>query len=218
MAIQPKKDESEKADDLSLEVIIQRIFREGDPAAHRAAIWELFTRSGDWELFERLSEYGGEQGIATYFQNTLNYIDGLDETEVGDSDLPVIPAENREQIKELYASPLICLRRGDWAGSAAAMHEILLNEVYEIYQIDEDALPFGDATASSLEKWVSEMVLFPMSLIEYLAYSDCLTENTDPALLNNYLTLLLTLFFSAQAHLDIEESQRGPGFSAGEED
>lgn len=203
-------------DDLTLEVIIQRIFNEKDPIAHRAAIWELLSRSGDWDLFERVAEFGGERGITTYFQNILNHLEDPDTAEDDPGDFPLIPAENKDQIQELYSAPLLCLRNGDWAGSAAAMHEILLNEIYDIYQINEDTLSFEDATSASLEKWVSEEVLFPLSVMEYMAYSDCLTGDMDKALLENHLSILLTLFFSAQAHLDVEESNERPHLRPGD--
>jgi hypothetical protein len=202
-------------DDVSLEVILQRIFNEKDPTAHRAAIWELFSRSGDWDLFERVSQFGGERGISAYFQNILNHLDNPETDEEDAGYLPAIPVENREQVRELYEAPLICLRHGDWAGSAAAMHEILLTEIYDVYQISEEELAFGDATALSLGEWVSEEVLFPLSVIEHLAYSDYLTGDLDPELLDNHLAIALTLFFSAQAHLDVEEARKRPGFRPG---
>jgi hypothetical protein len=65
---------SEGSSDVNMEVILQRIFRERDPAAHRAAIWELFHLSGDWDTFEQISDFGGERGIAAYFQNIIDQI------------------------------------------------------------------------------------------------------------------------------------------------
>jgi hypothetical protein len=197
-------------DDLNIEVILQRIFKEKDPAAHRAAIWELFHLSGDWDVFERISEYGGERGIASYFQNVIDQIDEPNRFDENISDLPEIPTEVKDEIRELYSGPLLCLRRRDWAGSAAAMYEILMTEIYEVYQIDEKKLPFGEATMVGLKDLVSEEVLFPLGVIEYLAYSYQLQEIANTALLNNFLSLLLTLFFGAQAHLDVEEARRNP--------
>lgn len=216
MAIVDYREGPKDPDDINLEVILQRIFNEKDPAAHRTAIWELLNLSGDWELFEKISEMGGERGTANYFQNVLDIIDGPDESEDGDSDRPAVPFEARDEIRELYATPLVCMHNTDWAGTAAAMHEILLNEIYEVYPIDEAELLFGDATAANLKKWVGEEVLFPLSIIEYMAYSDCLTEELSPELIENHLSVLLTLFFSAQAHMDVDESQDGPTFSPGD--
>ncbi len=205
-----KQSSTDDFDDLSIEVILQRIFREKDPAAHRAAIWELFHLSGDWDVFERISEFGGERGIASYFQNIVDSIDDPNRFDENVSDIPEIPTEIRDDIRELYSGPLLCLRRRDWAGSAAAMYEILMTEIYEVYDIDEKTLPFGEATTVGLKDLVSEEVLFPLGVIEYLAYSYQLQEINNVALLNNFLSLLLTLFFGAQAHLDVEESRRNP--------
>ncbi|HDH58350.1 MAG TPA: hypothetical protein ENF16_07050 [Bacteroidetes bacterium] len=218
MAEYEKNRDSFEPDDLSLEVILQRIFNERDSVAHRAAIWELFHRSGDWETFEKISSFGGERGITAYFQHIIDNLDETFESEDGESDLPIIPVENRDGIRDLYAAPLLSLRQCDWAGSAAAIHEILLNEIYNVCGVDEEDLPFGEATASSLERWVDEVVLFPLSIIEYIAYSDCLTGEMDSALTENYLAFLLTLFFSAQAHLNVQTPKQGPYFSPGEED
>ena len=104
-------------DELHIEVILQRIFNEKDPTAHRAAIWELFNCTGDWELYEKVSEFGGERGIAAYFQNIMDYLEAPEECTDSAGDLPAIPIENREQIQDLYSTPLACLRRGDWAGA-----------------------------------------------------------------------------------------------------
>jgi hypothetical protein len=213
MAITNYREGSSDPDDINLEVILQRIFNEKDPAAHRNAIWELLDLSGDWELFEKISETGGERGAATYFQNILDLVDGPDESEDGESDRPVVPFETRDEVRELYAAPLNCIRNADWAGAVACVHEILLSEIYEVYDIDEADLLFGDATAASLNRWVGEEVLFPLSIIEYMAYSDCLTEDLPPEIIENHLAIMLTLLFSAQAHMDVDESREGPGFS-----
>ena len=218
MAEYQQNHDSSEQNDLNMEVILQRIFNEKDSVAHRTAIWELFHRSGDWETFEKILEFGGERGITAYFQNVIDNLDDSFESEDGESDLPIIPIENRDGIRELYAAPLQSLRQCDWAGSAAAMHEILLNEIYNVYRVDEDILPFGEATAESLKNWVDEVVLFPLSIIEYIAYSDCLTGDIESSLTENYLAFLLTLFFSAQAHLNVQAPQQGPYFSPGEED
>lgn len=204
-------------DDLNIEVILQKVFREKDPAAHRVAIWELFHFTGDWDIFERISDFGGERGISAYFQNIINQLDEPNRFDENISDLPVIPLDAQDEIRELYSGPLQCLTRRDWAGSAAAMHEILLTEIYDICQIDEGKLPFGEATTTDLKGWVEEEILFPLSVIEYLAYSYLLKDTHHPALLNNYLSLLLTLFFSAQAHLDIVEANQNPNFKPGED-
>lgn len=186
-------------DEVNLEVILQRIFQEKDPSAHRAAIWDLFGPSDDWKLFEKLTEMGGQRSIEAYFHNLLeNFDDAADEFGVESQD-------QREQIKEMYAAPLISLHNGDWAGSAAAMHEILLNEIYGLYNVDENELPFGDATAYGLRKWVGEEILFPLSVLEYMAYSDYLIGEINPELIENNLSLMLTMFFSAQAYLDLRE-------------
>jgi hypothetical protein len=81
-----------------------------------------------------------------------------------------------------------------------------LNEIYSLYPIDETELPFGEATALDLKKWVGEETLFPFSVIEYIAFSNYLTEDFNPDLLEGNLALLLTLYFSAQAYLDLHES------------
>ena len=199
------------SDDVNLEVVLQRIFNESDPVAHRAAIWELFQLSGDWELFEKLSAYGGEKGISAYFQNIIDQLEDHFESEDSISDQPIIPIEHKDGIRELYIGPLLCIRRSDWVGTAAAILDILITEIYDVYGIDENKLPFSDATTANLESWVGEEILFPLGVIEYMAYSNSLSSDLDPALLDNHLTLLLTLFFSAQAHLDVVESQHRPG-------
>jgi len=188
-----------EADDTAIEVTLQRIINEKDPTVHRAAIWELFSPSGDWDLYEKLSEIGGQKGIMTYFQGILDRFNEV----AGDFEAAL--EGDLERIQDLYGAPIICLRSGDWAGTAAAMHEILLNEIYEVFGVTEDTLPFGEATAFSLQKVVTEEILFPLSMIEYLAYSDCLTEKMGEELLENHLVFLLTLLFSAQAHLDLQE-------------
>jgi hypothetical protein len=186
-----------------VEGILQRIFNERDPAQHRAALWDLLGHSDDWELFERLQSLGAQRSMDAYFRSLLDHFDeAADATGIQTDD-------EREQIREIYAAPLLCLQSGDLAGSAAAMHEILLNEIYHIYNIAEDELAFGDATAISLQRWVSEEVLFPLSIIEYLAYSDYLIQDDAAALTENNLALLLTLFFSAQAYLDMREGTGG---------
>jgi len=186
-----------------IEAVLQRIFNESDPVAHRAALWDLLGHSDDWELFERLQALGAQRSMDAYFRNLLEHFDeAADATGVEVDD-------EREQIREMYAAPLLCLRNGDLAGSAAAMHEILLNEIYHVYSITEEELAFGDATAISLQRWVGEEVLFPLSIIEYLAYSDYLTRDVAVALMENNLALLLTLFFSAQAYLDMREGAEG---------
>lgn len=205
-------------DEIDLEVILQRIFHEDDPVAHRAAIWELLHLTDDWDTFEQIAEFGGERGIENYFQNTLDQIHEPNPLDENVSDLPFMPIEHQDSMRELYTNPLHSLRGQDWAGSAAAMHEILLFEIYDVYQIDDSELPIEEATSSGLEKAVGEEVLFPLSVIEYLAYSDQLTRSLAPAILNNYLAFMLTLFFSAQAHLDIEESRRSPGIEPGGEE
>jgi hypothetical protein len=189
--------------DLDIEVILQRIFHEKDPVAHKAAIWELFGQTDDWELFERVLEMGGHKSIETYFQNVMNQFDDAADA------LGLEMDDQREAIREMYANPLISLRSGDWAGTASAMHDILLNEIYEIYPIDEEEMPFGEATAFDLQKWVGEEVLFPLSVLEFMAYSDYLTRGKSPDLDENNLTLMLTLFFIAQAQLDLAEGARG---------
>lgn len=216
MAIERKKQNNPDPDRLEIEVLLQRLFHEKNPTAHRVAIWELFHLTGDWELFEKISEFGGERGIAAYFQNIVDYLESPEEAIEEDGAHPAFPMENREQIQELYSSPLSFLRRRDWAGSAAAMHEILLTEIYDVYNISEDELAFEEATALSLKKWVGEEVLFPLSLIEYFAFSDLLMKSMDQLLLENYLSIILTLFFSAQAHLDINESNIRPTIQPGD--
>ncbi|HEX7343648.1 MAG TPA: hypothetical protein VF398_05250 [bacterium] len=186
-----------------MEDVLQRIFNESDPAQHRAALWDLLGHSDDWELFERLQSLGAQRSMDAYFRNLLDQFDeAADATGIASDD-------EREQIREMYAAPLLCLHHGDLAGSAAAMHEILLNEIYHLYNIGEDELAFADATAISLQRWVGEEVLFPLSLIEYLAYSDYLTRDIAVPLMENNLALLLTLFFSAQAYLDMREGAEG---------
>jgi hypothetical protein len=204
MATIPESNLNQEPDDSQLEVILQRIFIENDPAAHRTAIWDLFQLSGDWELFEKVSEQGGERSISDYFQNVLDYFDEPDQEDNDSDQLSPLPKEEREGLKELYSSPILSLRRGDWAGTAASIHEILLTEIYDVYDLSEEDVSFGDATAETLHPWVSEEVLFPLSIIEYLAYSDRLTEDLNREILDNYLSILLTLFFSAQAHLESE--------------
>jgi len=192
-----------KGNAADLEAVLQRIFNESDPAAHRAALWDLLGHSDDWELFERLESLGAQRSMDAYFRNLLDHFDeAADATGVEVDD-------EREQIREMYAAPLLCLRNGDLAGAAAAMHEILLNEIYHVYNITEEELAFSDATAISLQRWVGEEVLFPMSIIEYLAYSDYLTRDVAITLMENNLALLLTLFFSAQAFLDMREGSEG---------
>ncbi|MCX6641574.1 MAG: hypothetical protein NTW14_14000 [bacterium] len=203
MAKIPENNPSNEPDESYLETILQRIFLEDDPVAHRTAIWDLFQLSGDWELFEKVSGVGGEKSIINYFQNILDYLDENPQESDDMVNLPVIPFEDRNRIRDLYAMPAICLRRGDWAGSATAMHEILLTEIFDVYDISEEELSCEDATAEVLKKWVSEDVLFPLSIIEYLAYSDRLAEGIGTDLLENYLAIMLTLFFSAQAHMDV---------------
>lgn len=198
-----RNEEDDKRDpgEVEIEIILQRILNEKDPTLHRTAIWELFRLSGDWELFEKLAQHGGQKGIMAYFQTVLERLDEVTESSGLESQ------EERESLRELYAAPVVCLRQGDWTGSAAAMHEILLNEIYEVYGIDEDNLPFGEATAFSLREIAGEEVLFPLSMIEYLAYSDCLADQIQAELLENHLLFLLTLFLKAQAHLDLQEDQ-----------
>jgi len=186
-----------------IEAVLQRIFNESDPAAHRAALWDLLGRSDDWELFERLQSLGAQRSMDAYFRNLLDHFDEAADATGVEAD------EEREQIREMYAAPLLCLRHGDLAGSAAAMHEILLNEIYQVYNIGENELAFSDATAISLQRWVGEEVLFPLSIIEYLAYSDYLTRAAAVMLMENNLALLLTLFFGAQAYLDMREGSEG---------
>ncbi|TKJ41719.1 hypothetical protein CEE37_03895 [candidate division LCP-89 bacterium B3_LCP] len=216
MAFLQQTDGPEDPDELSFEVILQRIFNETDPAAHRNAIWDFLNLTGDWELFEKISEAGSKQSAANYFQNVLDVIDGNYDDVDNVSDLPMIPEQDRDEVHALYASPLLFMRNSDWAGTAAAFHEILLNEIYEIYEITESELKFEEAMASTLDSWVNEEVLLPLSVIEYMAYSDCLTVQMDAAILENQLALLLTLFFSAQAHLDVDGSQSGPMFNPGD--
>ncbi len=204
-------------EDLNLEVIIQRIFNETDPTAHRAAIWELFRMTGDWETYDKLSEFGGARGIVSYFQNIIDQIVLPTESIDSESDRPMIPADHQELIRDLYSGPIHCIQRGDWAGLAAAMFEILLTEIYEVYEIDENQLSFGEATSLNLEPYLSEEMLFPLNIIEYMTFSDLLSGEVDPTLLENHLALMLTLFFSAQAHLDIVESERSPGFQTGDD-
>lgn len=204
-------------DEVDLEVILQKIFHEEDPVAHRAAIWELLHLADDWDTFEQIAEFGAERGIENYFQNIVEQIHEPNPLDENISDVPFIPIQHRESIRELYLHPLESLRGQDWAGIAAAMHEILLTEIYDIYQIDNNELPIEEVTSSNLVSTVGEEVLFPLSVIEYLAYSDQLTRSLVPAILNNYLAFLLTMFFSAQAHLDIEESRRNPGIEPGGE-
>ncbi len=199
-----------REDDLSprgissdIEAVLQRIFNESDTSQHRAALWDLLGHSDDWELFERLQSLGAERSMDAYFRNLL---DQFDEAAAATG---IASEDEREQIREMYAAPLLCLHHGDLAGSAAAMHEILLNEIYHLYNIGENELAFGDATAMSLQRWVSEEVLFPLSIIEYLAYSDYLTRDIAVPLMENNLALLLTLFFSAQAYLDMREGSGG---------
>jgi hypothetical protein len=191
------------ANEGDLETILQRIFNERDPSQHRSALWDLLGHSDDWELFERLQSLGAQRSVDAYFRGLLDHFDEAANGGGMESD------EERDQIREMYAAPLMCLQNGDLAGSAAAMHEILLNEIYHVYSINEEELPFADATAISLQRWVSEEVLFPLSIIEYLAYSDYLTQGDMAALVENNLALLMTLFFSAQAYLDMRESS-GP--------
>jgi hypothetical protein len=200
-------------DEVNLELILQRIFQENDPTAHKAAIWDLFGPSDDWQLFEKVTEVGGQRSIETYFRSLLdNFDEAADEFGV-ESD------EQRDQIKEMYAAPLISLHTGDWAGSASAMHEILLHEIYGLYNVDETELPFSDATAFGLKKWVSEELLFPLSVLEYMAYSDYLMDGENAELLENNLALMLTMFFSAQAFLDLREesSPDDLGLNGGED-
>jgi hypothetical protein len=200
-------------DEVKLELILQRIFQEKDPAAHKAAIWDLFGPSDDWQLFEKLTEIGGQRSIEAYFHNLIdNFDEAADEFGV-ESD------EQRDQIKEMYAAPLVSLHTGDWAGSASAMHEILLNEIYGLYNVDENELPFGDATAFGLKKWISEELLFPLSVLEYMAYSDYLMDDMNLELLENNLSLMLTMFFSAQAFLDLRGETRDDdlGLNEGED-
>ncbi len=187
-------------DDVNLEVILQRIFNEKDPTAHKAAIWDLFGPSDDWELFERLNKIGGQRSIEAYFHNLLENFD-----EAAD-DFGVESEEQRDQIKELYAAPVVNLHSGDWAGSAAAMHEILLNEIYGLYEVNEKDLPYDEATAFNLRKWVGDEILFPLSVLEYMAFSDYLVGEVNTELLDNNLSLMLTMFFSAQAYLDLREN------------
>ncbi|RJP82431.1 MAG: hypothetical protein C4524_00750 [Candidatus Zixiibacteriota bacterium] len=186
-------------DEVNVEVILKRIFSEPDPAAHRAAIWELLGRTDDWELFERIEAQGGQKSIENYFRALLENFD----QGAGDYDFDTETA--RDEVRELYAAPIICMHNADWAGTAAAMHEILLNEIYSLYPVSENELPFGEATALGLKKWVGEEALFPLSIIEFMAFSDYLTEGFNPDLLEGNLALLLTLFFSAQAYMDLRE-------------
>lgn len=190
-------------DEVNLELTLQRIFKEKDPSAHKAAIWDLFGPSDDWQMFEKLTQIGGQRSIEAYFHSLLdNFDDAAD-------DFGIESDDQRQEIKEMYAAPLVSLHTGDWAGSAAAMHEILLNEIYGLYNVDEEELPFGDATAYGLKKWVGEELLFPLSVLEFMAYSDYLMDEANLELLENNLSLMLTMFFSAQAYLDLRES--GPG-------
>ena len=192
-------DENDRPDDdVNMEVTLQRIFKERDPSAHKAAIWDLFGPSDDWQLFEKLTQMGGQQSLEAYFRNLLDNLDETTDAFSLESD------DQREQIKEMYASPLISLHAGDWAGTAAAMHEILLNEIYGLYSVDEKELPFDEATAFGLKKWVDEEILFPLSVLEYMAFSDYLEADENPELLDNNLSLMLTMFFSAQAYLDLQ--------------
>ncbi len=187
------------SDDVEIEVILQRVFNEKDPVAHRTAIWELLGRSEDWESFERVSEVGGRKGIETYFHSVLDNFD--EATDV----FGFASEEQRNGIRELYAAPLVCLHNSDWAGSAAAIHEILLNEIYEVFSVDEKQVPYGEATAFELKRWVGAEVLFPLSVIEYMAFSNYLTETIHLEVLESSLALMLTLYFSAQAHLDLRQ-------------
>jgi len=209
---------NEQSDDVNLEVVLQRIFREMDPAAHREAIWELFHVSEDWNVFDRVSEYGGEQAIADYFKTFLNQMDEPNPFDENESDAPSITPDQRNEIRELYTGPLQCLQRQDWAGAAAAMHDILLMEIYETCDIDEDILELEAATSAGLKKWVPAEILFPLSVIEYLAYSNRLRRMFNRDLLNNHLSLLLTLFFSAEAHIEVLESKNYPHLEPGDDD
>jgi len=196
-------DASTDSSDLQLEVVLQRIFNEKDPVIHRAALWDLFGKSDDWEMFERLQQLGAERSMEAYFRSLLDHFDeAADQSGIATDD-------EREQIRDMYAAPLVCLHNGDLAGAAAAIHEILLNEIYEVYTIREEELPFGDATAFGLKRWVGEEILFPLSIIEFMAYSDYLTRETSAGLIENNLALMLTLFFSAQAYLDLREGTGG---------
>ncbi len=204
MPITNKENPSSDSAGEEIEQILQRLFCEKEVTAHRTAIWDLFARSGDWELYEKLEDIGGQQSLETYFRSLL---DNFEEA-ITDCDLE--GDEQKEQIRELYAAPIVNLHNGDWAGTAAALHEILLGEVYGIYAIDEKELPFEEATALGLQRWVGEEVLFPLSVIEYMAFSDYLTTGLEPGLLDSNFALLMTLFFSAQAYLDLRERSGDP--------
>ncbi|MBU1651008.1 hypothetical protein KKA00_02215, partial [bacterium] len=84
------QNQSNQPDDVGLEVVLQRIFREMDPAAHREAIWELFHVSGDWDIFERVHEYGGERAIIDYFKAFLNQMDQPNPLDENESDAPAL--------------------------------------------------------------------------------------------------------------------------------
>jgi hypothetical protein len=205
MPIPNAENDSPEASNTEIEVILQRIFHENDPVAHRAAIWELIGPTDDWDMFEKIQDLGAQKSIEGYFRSLLENFN------LAVEDVDFEADDQRDQLQDMYAAPLMCVHEGDVAGLAASMHEILLYEIYTLYSITEADLPFGEATALGLKKWVGEEILFPLSILEYMAFSDYLTDLAEAGLKENNLALMLTLFFSAQAYLDMQEGEGDDG-------